>query len=133
MNKKFFKQKFNEIFQKIKPGLEEGKRLYEDGLLMLSEDQLKWLFETHKKEASMLVLLTIVIQAYPGDTVEWEEDEGRRLCNILIELIQCAICEKNGFVKCHTTSNKISDEYDLQAREDIYQHFLKEVGAFHAL
>jgi len=104
--------RFQDYFNKIKSGLEEGKSLYHDGIKNLSTNELQYFDEPDKAAAQILILLTIAIQAYPKNSVEFDsegtDNDLYSYCKVLETLFSLATLEKMEILSVKgLNSNKI--------------------------
>lgn len=112
------------IFKQIRPGLSDGKCIFKDGLMNLTQNQLESI-----DFLECIVLLCIYIQAHPSDQLEYEEGEMLRMCNFLKMGIFICVLQKIGFVRFEYGFNKIYLDRDFKiiADEIIFKEFENEV------
>ena len=117
-HEKFDNEQFETLvknfMKKIKPGLEEGKKLYEDGIMNLDEKDILLLLNGSEISNCLIVLITLIIQAYPENVIEYDEDEDFEWVKIFEFLLGMAGNQKQGLVICETLGNKLKINEEMK-------------------
>jgi len=109
-----FGQKINEMLKLIEPGLKKKKCLFKDGLHNLPTEIHRTLTNETEEGNCFLVMLCIMIQAYPGSS--WEcTDEEQLNCVRLLKFLLCSVeLERHVLVKLKYGRNKLYPEMKVK-------------------
>jgi len=124
--KNLFITNIRNIFEKIMPGLQEGKCLIKDGLINLSKEDDELL--QNEDNTEYIVMLTIMIQAYPKNECEFENGDEELLqhINSFILMISLAKLFKYNLISLEYGKNKIDpvflEQTNLKANDIPYPY-----------
>jgi hypothetical protein len=106
----------NEIFPKISLGLQKRKKFYEDGIMNLNLSELNFLISGSDMANKLLIFLTIMIQSYPKNQIEYEGDELFEWVKSFEFFVTTAISQKDGLINCQTKSksNKLNSKISVK-------------------
>lgn len=91
----------------IRPGLENGKCLFKDGLHNLSVDQIRFLNSCTEEAGCFLVMLSHLIQAYPKNQYTATEEEIFENVKTLEVLLSSVELERHGLIILKYGHNKL--------------------------
>ena len=109
-----FKEKIKQIFPKIKPGLQKGKKLYEDGIMNLDLMDIDFLLDKSEISNCVLIFLAFLIQAYPKDQVEFKKGQDFECVKTFEMFLGIAGNQKQGILICETQGNKLNPKKNVK-------------------
>ena len=111
---KFIKKKFHYYFEKIKPGLDKGKCLINDGLINLNEKELSIVY--YEKYYSFMSLLSYNINSYPICTVNIEYINKNKCTNMLCLFFDLLKLVKLGHIEIEYGLNKLDPNHSFNIK-----------------